>query len=128
MKLWKKYVAVLGVASVLGFGFNAVDAADWYYVGESMSGDQISIDNSSVQKNSEWAVIWVRINEPSGEYYYERMRLNRADYTIQTLELQPYYSDGTPYDADEYEYDTSVDTIVPDSIGEEVYHLVWGAK
>ncbi len=99
MKLWKKYVAVLGVASVLGFGFNAVDAADWYYVGESMSGDQISIDNSSVQKNSEWAVIWVRINEPSGEYYYERMRLNRADYTIQTLELQPYYSDGTPYDA-----------------------------
>ncbi|WP_295789530.1 hypothetical protein [uncultured Veillonella sp.] len=128
MKSWKKYVAVLGLVGALGVGFNAVDAADWYYVGESSVGDQISIDNSSVQKNSEWAVLWVRINEPSGEYYYERMRLDRENYTIQTLELQPYYSDGTPYAEDEYEYDTTVDTIVPDSVGEEVYNLVWGSR
>ncbi|WP_251440810.1 hypothetical protein [Veillonella intestinalis] len=128
MKSWKKYVAVLGVVSALGLGVNAVEAADWYYVGESASGDQISIDNSTVQKDSDLAVLWVRINEPSGEYYYERMRLNRHDYTIQTLELQPYYADGTPYAEDEYEYDQTEDTIVPDSVGEELYQLVWGHR
>ena len=129
MKLWKSAIFALGVLGALNFGGTfEVNAADWYYLGESYDGEQYSVDNSSVVKDDKEAVVWIRVNNPNGEYYLERVRLNRNNFTIQTLDVKPFYSDGTPYAEDEYYFDPSVDSIPPDSMGEELYHLLWENK
>lgn len=129
MKLWKSAVLALGVFGALTFGGTfEVNAADWYYLGENTDGEQYSVDNSSVVKDDRVATMWIRVNETNGEHYLEVVRINRVNYTMQTLDVKPFHADGTPYAADEFYFDNTVDTIPEGSMGEELFYLVWGKK
>ncbi|MBS4913791.1 MAG: hypothetical protein KHZ77_06445 [Veillonella sp.] len=129
MKLWKNAVLALGVLSVLSFGgVFEVNAASWYYIGENIDGEQYSVDNDSVVKNDQEATMWIRVNNLNGEYYLEQVKITRDKKTMQTLDVKPFYADGTPYAPDEYYFDTSVDTIEEGSMGAELYQLVWANK
>lgn len=130
MKLWKSAVLALGVFGALTFGGTfEVNAANWYYLGESYDGDQYSIDTDSIiMVDDREANLWMRVNQPSGEHYLELVRLNRDNHTMQTLDVKPFYADGTPYSADEFYFDNSIDTIPEGSMGEELFELLWGKK
>lgn len=129
MKLWKSVILALGVVSVLNFGgVFEVHAASWYYIGENIDGEQYSVDNDSVVKNDREATMWIRVNNLNGEYYLEQVKLSRVNNTMQTLDVKPFYADGTPYAPDEYYFDTSISPIEEGSMGAELYHLVWTEK
>ena len=46
---------------------NTAQATDWYYVSPDDKGNQLFIDNDSVQKSDYDAVLWLKVNEPGGE-------------------------------------------------------------
>ena len=46
---------------------NTAQATDWYYVSPDDKGNQLFIDNDSVQKSDYDAVLWLKVNEPGGD-------------------------------------------------------------
>ena len=126
MKYWKQIMLTLGVFGCMQLGFiHNVLAADWYYIGASATEEQYSVDDSRVEKNDKEATMWIRVNQLNKDYYGEKVQLNREAKTIQILDLRLFHTTGIPYSDDEYTYDRSVQPITPDTMGAEIYKLVW---
>lgn len=126
MKYWKQIMLTLGIFGCMQIGFiYNVSAADWYYIGASATEEQYSVDNSRVEKNDKEATMWIRVNQLNKDYYEEKVQLNREAKTIQILDLRLFHTTGIPYSDDEYTYDRSVQPITPDTMGAEIYKLVW---
>lgn len=127
MKFWKMMMATLGVVGFMQFGFTQVaQAADWYYIGASATEEQYSVDNSRVEKNDKEATMWIRVNQLNKNYYEQKVCLQKEPKTIQILELRLFHNSGIPFNDDEYVYDKSVQPITDDTMGDEIYKLVWG--
>ncbi|WP_196606626.1 hypothetical protein [Pectinatus frisingensis] len=99
-------------------------AASWYWIGQDTSGDQWYIDNASVQKDYYNAIVWIKINKADGESTVEQMKLDHVYKTYAILAFTNYDSDGNVTDSGTNNY-PSYDPIVPDSMGDAIYHNVW---
>ncbi|WP_251442267.1 hypothetical protein [Veillonella intestinalis] len=129
MKYISKTLAVLGLVGALSAGLmSSVQAQDyWYYVGADSHDNTLSIDNSSVDKEDDVAQLWIRVVQPGGDYYFEKMEIKKSARTIQTLEIRYFHNNGIPYNDVEYTYDTKPQAVTEGTMGEDIYKLVWGA-
>ena len=57
-----KIFTILTLLWLLSIG-GTTNATDWYYVGPDASGNQLFIDNDTVQKSDYDALLWLRVNE-----------------------------------------------------------------
>ncbi len=130
MRLLNRTLAMLGLVGTLSLSLLApVQAADyWYYVGADIHDNTTSIDNSSVDKEDDVAQLWIRVIQPGGDYYFEKMEIKKNERTIPTLDMQYFHQTGIAYDKSEYTYDSKPAAIQAGTIGESLYNLVWGAK
>ena len=99
-------------------------ASSWYWVGEDTTGDQYYIDNNSVLKNYNYAVIWVKINRADGTFSVQRLKLDHMYKRCALLYYTNYDSNGNVIDSETNDY-PDYEPIVPDSMGETYYYAVW---
>lgn len=116
-------MAILVVLLTVG-GFQVSFASDWYYAGASKQGDTWFIDNSSVVKTSERAIVWVRVREKDGivsKYEIEFVRYPRT-YHFRRVIL--YDRAGNLIETCNFD-DNDYSSIGPDTMGEAVHELIW---
>lgn len=106
-------------------GFIPIDAANWYWVDSDSSGNQWYIDNQSASKSYGVAVVWVKMVREDGTYDLDQWEITR-DRKMAFLQTTTYNADNEPIDS--YSIDPWLKkyyAVIPDSIGEEIYNLVW---
>ncbi len=96
-----KILTILSLLWLLSIGGTA-NATDWYYVGPDASGNQLFIDNDSVQKSEYDALLWLRVNELGGDELRYKVYISRYNRTMETLKVDAYMADGTPYENVEF--------------------------
>ena len=69
---------------------NTAQATDWYYVSPDDKGNQLFIDNDSVQKSDYDAVLWLKVNEPGGDELRYKVYISRYNRTMEILEVDAY--------------------------------------
>ena len=108
---------------ILGIGSSAF-ATSWYYVGtQHESGYSIYVDNDTVIKNNEYAVVWTKTLYTNGSYFMERIYVSHDRY-MKIMSAFLYNTQGhliKRYDFSKYQ----VQEIVPESDGDFLYHLIW---
>lgn len=105
-----------------------VFAADWYYLGNSNSGKQYYIDNSSVEKNAEVAFVWCKIINTDGSFSIVRSAFIRKGKLAATLSTSIYDANGnyiSGYNAPLNPYALQWMSITPDTAGELIYYSIW---
>ncbi|MDU7876153.1 MAG: hypothetical protein E7J29_05270 [Veillonella sp.] len=90
---------------------NTAQATDWYYVSPDDKGNQLFIDNDSVQKSDYDAVLWLKVNEPGGDELRYKVYISRYNRT------------GTQYD--NVDYDKDPEPIEGNTNGQAIYRLLW---
>lgn len=120
----RKFLASLFV--VLIFFIPISSASSWYYVGKTNMGTEslsFYIDNDSVFKNSSNAILWVKVISSDGFIFLNKTAYNRYKHTVQTLEGVAYNPDGTINNY--FIVDDSIRSIIPDSMDDAIYCLIW---
>lgn len=120
----KKTIAAL-VILLTCMGFIPIEAANWYWVDSDSSGNQWYIDNQSASKSYGVAVVWVKMVREDGTYDLDQWEITR-DRKMAFLQTTTYNADNEPIDS--YSIDPWLKkyyAVIPDSIGEEIYNLVW---
>ena len=102
-----KIFTILTLLWLLSIG-GTTNATDWYYVGPDASGNQLFIDNDSVQKSDYDALLWLRVNELGGD---------ELRYKVYIM------SDGTPYE--NVEFNENPEPIAGNTNGQAIYILLW---
>ena len=120
----KKTIVAL-VILLTCMGFIPIEAASWYWVDSDSSGNQWYIDNQSASKSYGVAVVWVKMVREDGTYDLDQWEITR-DRKMAFLQTTTYNADNEPIDS--YSIDPWLKkyyAVIPDSIGEEIYNLVW---
>lgn len=120
----KKTIVALAILLTC-MGFIPSDAANWYWIGADSSGKQWYIDNQSASKSYGVAVVWVKTVREDGTYDLCQWEITR-DRKIAILQAAAYNADNElidSYSADPWQKKNNA--VIPDSIGEEIYNLVW---
>lgn len=118
----RKILTILSLLWLLSIGGTA-NATDWYYVGPDASGNQLFIDNDSVQKSDYDAVLWLKVNEPGGDELRYKVYISRYNRTMEILEVDAYMPNGTQYD--NVDYDKDPEPIEGNTNGQAIYNLLW---
>ena len=118
----RKILTILSLLWLLSIGGTA-NATDWYYVGPDASGNQLFIDNDSVQKSDYDALLWLRVNELGGDELRYKVYISRYNRTMETLKVDAYMADGTPYE--NVEYNENPEPIEGNTNGQAIYNLLW---
>ena len=118
----RKIFTILSLLWLLSIGGTA-NATDWYYVGPDASGNQLFIDNDSVQKSDYDAVLWLKVNEPGGDELRYKVYISRYNRTMEILEVDAYMPNGTQYD--NVDYDKDPEPIEGNTNGQAIYRLLW---
>ena len=82
-----KIFTILTLLWLLSIG-GTTNATDWYYVGPDASGNQLFIDNDSVQKSDYDALLWLRVNELGGDELRYKVSPGLCYKKIQFLETK----------------------------------------
>lgn len=108
---------------ILGIGSSAF-ATSWYYVGTTNQNDGCSIyvDNDSVIKNNEYAVVWSKMIYADC-YYIARVYVSHNHY-MKIMTASKYDLNGKFIDKYTSGRNSIVD-ISPESLGDTLYHLIW---
>lgn len=117
-----KFLMILSLLWLLSTGGTA-NATEWYYVGPDASGNQLFIDNDSVQKSDYDALLWLRVNELSGDELRYKVYISRYNRTMETLKVDAYMADGTPYE--NVEFNENPEPIEGNTNGQAIYNLLW---
>ena len=117
-----KFLMIFSLLWLLSTGGTA-NATDWYYVGPDASGNQLFIDNDSVQKSDYDALLWLRVNELGGDELRYKVYISRYNRTMETLKVDAYMADGTPYE--NVEYNENPEPIEGNTNGQAIYNLLW---
>lgn len=117
-----KIFTILTLLWLLSIG-GTTNATDWYYVGPDASGNQLFIDNDSVQKSDYDALLWLRVNELGGDELRYKVYISRYNRTMETLKVDAYMSDGTPYE--NVELNENPEPIAGNTNGQAIYILLW---
>lgn len=118
----RKILTILSLLWLLSIGGTA-NATDWYYVGPDASGNQLFIDNDSVQKSDYDAVLWLKVNELGGDELRYKVYISRYNRTMEILEVDAYMPNGTQYD--NVDYDKDPEPIEGNTNGQAIYRLLW---
>ncbi|ETS92816.1 MULTISPECIES: hypothetical protein [Veillonella] len=118
----RKIFTILSLLWLLSTDGTAL-ATEWYYVGPDASGNQLFIDNDSVQKSKYDALLWLRVNELSGDELRYKVYISRYNHTMETITVDAYMSDGTPYQNVNYNEDP--EPIEGNTNGQAIYNLLW---
>lgn len=102
---------------------NTALATDWYYVSPDESGNQLFIDNDSVQKSDFDAVLWLKVNELSGDELRYKVYISRYNRTMEILDVTAYMPDGSAYD--NVDYNPNPEPIESNTNGQAIYNLLW---
>ena len=102
---------------------NTAQETDWYYVSPDDKGNQLIIDNDSVQKSDYDAVLWLKVNEPGGDELRYKVYISRYNRTMEILEVDAYMPNGTQYD--NVDYDKDPEPIEGNTNGQAIYRLLW---
>jgi hypothetical protein len=99
-------------------------ASSWYYV-DTDAGNRFNmyIDNDSVIKNTDYAIVWVKMIFQDGSSMITRVYFSRNHYE-KSITALTYNADGCfirKYNAN----DSAPKPITPDSLMDELYHLIW---
>lgn len=106
-------------------GFIPIDAANWYWGDSDSSGCQWYIDNQSASKSNGVAVVWVKIEKEDGTYILFQEEITR-DRKCAFLQSVTYNADNELIDSHTFDpWMKQYHAVIPDSIGEEIYNLVW---
>lgn len=106
----------------------AAFAADWYYLGNSNDGLQYYIDNSSVEKNAESALVWCKAIDTDGSFFVARYAFIRKGKLVATLSTSIYDANGnyiSGYNAPLNPYTLHWKSIPPETAGESIYYSIW---
>lgn len=114
----RKIFTILSLLWLLSIGGTA-NATDWYYVGPDASGNQLFIDNDSVQKSDYDALLWLRVNELGGDELRYKVYISRYNRTMETLKVDAYMADGTPYE--NVEFNENPEPIEGNTNGQAIY-------
>ena len=120
-----KKIMVALVILLTCMGFIPIEAANWYWVDSDSSGNQWYIDNQSASKSYGVAVVWVKTVGEAGNFFLWQWEITR-DRKIAILQAAVYNADNeliNSYSADPWQ--KKYNAVIPDSIGEEIYNLVW---
>ena len=109
-----KIFTILTLLWLLSIG-GTTNATDWYYVGPD--------DNDSVQKSDYDALLWLRVNELGGDELRYKVYISRYNRTMETLKVDAYMSDGTPYE--NVEFNENPEPIAGNTNGQAIYILLW---
>lgn len=101
-------------------------AASWYWVGSATNGAQYYIDNSSVNKNYQYAVVWMKIVETDGTYSLQQIVMDHYNKSSALRSYVNYDSDGVVTYSNTVDY-LSYSPIAPGSMSEAVYYSIWGS-
>ena len=96
-------------------------SSNWKYL--MPSGNQLFIDNDSVQKSDYDALLWLRVNELGGDELRYKVYISRYNRTMETLKVDAYMSDGTPYE--NVEFNENPEPIAGNTNGQAIYILLW---
>lgn len=97
-------------------------AASWYYIGPDLNGDQIYIDNESVQKNNNYAIVWVKTIKPDNTVWQMQQKVDHIYKTITLMYVIVYDANGNVTNSGA---DTDSIPIIPGSVGDMIYHAIW---
>ena len=131
LKIFKKIVLVIRLLLLgqkgghyeVAYSFDTAQATDWYYVSPDDKGNQLFIDNDSVQKSDYDAVLWLKVNEPGGDELRYKVYISRYNRTMEILEVDAYMPNGTQYD--NVDYDKDPEPIEGNTNGQAIYRLLW---
>ena len=118
----KLLIALMVLFCLITFS-NTAQATDWYYVSPDDKGNQLFIDNDSVQKSDYDAVLWLKVNEPGGDELRYKVYISRYNRTMEILEVDAYMPNGTQYD--NVDYDKDPEPIEGNTNGQAIYKLLW---
>ena len=118
----KLLIALMALFCLITFS-NTAQATDWYYVSPDDKGNQLFIDNDSVQKSDYDALLWLRVNELGGDELRYKVYISRYNRTMETLKVDAYMADGTPYE--NVEYNENPEPIEGNTNGQAIYNLLW---
>ncbi len=111
----RKIFTILSLLWLLSIGGTA-NATDWYYVGPDASGNQLFIDNDSVQKSDYDALLWLRVNELGGDELRYKVYISRYNRTMETLKVDAYMN---------VEFNENPEPIAGNTNGQAIYILLW---
>lgn len=103
-------------------------AADWYWIGQLNNGIQYYIDNSSVEKNAEKAIIWCKYVNTDGSYAVIRWAFIRKGRLFTLLSASTYDKNGNYISGDDVplnSYALQWTSITPDTSIESLYYSIW---
>ncbi|MBC3537978.1 hypothetical protein [Megasphaera hominis] len=105
-------------------------AADWYYLGTSSSGDTYYVDNSSVEKNDDTAIIWEKITDKKGSSWVQQVIVSRKNRTSALVKRYIVEPDGKVYQNFSAKSKSDLDfySIRPESSSEIFYNSIWPNK
>lgn len=99
-------------------------ASSWYWIGQSRGGTQYYIDNTSVRKNYDYAVVWVRDVNTDGSYSQAHMVFSHRNKTYALRYSVSYDQNGNVTDT--YNPNTSIyNPVVPDTMADVIYCSIW---
>ncbi len=99
-------------------------AASWYWIGHNKAGEQFYIDNSSVTKDSQKAVIWEKVISSDGSFNIKQMAfLRQKSFAILTVYV--YDSNGNLVNRIMNYSNYHWIDIVPGSMGDALYYAIW---
>lgn len=104
--------------SVTGF------ASSWYYVGISALRQPTYIDNDTVKKNDQSAIIWLKMVNDNGTYVLDQFGFDRKNKTDALLHETTYTDDGVILRSISLNTPRYV-PIQPNSQEETIYNLIW---
>ncbi len=120
--IMKLLIALMACFCLMTYSHTA-QATDWYYVSPDDKGNQLFIDNDSVQKSDYDAVLWLKVNEPGGDELRYKVYISRYNRTMEILEVDAYMPNGTQYD--NVDYDKDPEPIEGNTNGQAIYNLLW---
>lgn len=102
-------------------------AVNWYWIGTSSTNEyNYYIDNDSVQKNMQYAVVWVKITNPDASFTMDKIALSHDNRTYIITNSFDYNSDGSLINSYDFSYRRGHwNTIAPGSMIESVFYSVW---
>lgn len=121
MKKWFTCLAVAGLLFSAGVGVSRAES--WYALDTDQNGRTGYIDNDSVDKNDARATLRLKIVDPNGDHSIYTMTFNRADKTVQLIDVTSYNPQGYMIGSE-----TLANTKVQIQEGsnlDHVYHLIW---
>lgn len=116
----KLFISLLLIVSIV----SPIFAASWYWIGYTPNGSQFYIDNSSVQKNANYALVWTKVVTSDGHRDIEKLFISRPAKKFTLMSIIRYNADGDITYYHDYTKPHWL-SIIPGTMTESLYRHIW---